>query len=358
MSVKFDYVKIIKLLVYLFVLISSICLMSFKIYKYDFKNLLRVISNISVRMTIPSSKKSEEIDVKMYELDYLNKEEFGNEELTEIDDETYKEIDKEINNQYKKKNNKVLEIQMGKSGIKCGNFYVKNKTGRNIDFEKYLSRNPKINIRNKKSPIVLIYHTHTTESYMGSSSDSRTQNKMKNIVSVGNEICKKLKEHGIEYIHDDTVHDYPNYNGAYTRSAKTLKEYIRKNPGLQLTIDLHRDSMGDNKSGKIKPVFITKSNKKSAQIMFVSGCGIDKSLNFPNWEKNLSLSLNLQNVCEKCFPGLTREFLIKNSRYNQNISPGSILIEVGSDANSLEEAKEAARMLGESLAIFLKRYLK
>lgn len=331
--------------------------MSFKIYKYDFKNLLRIISNISVRMVIPSSTKSEEIDIKVDNFNDAEKEELNEENLDEEESSEF-DVEKKIDNECEKKKNKVLEIQMGKSGIKCGNFYVNNKTGKNIDFEKYLYRNPKINIRNKKAPVILIYHTHTSESYMGSSSDSRTQNKTKNMISIGNEICKKLKEHGISYIHDDTVHDYPNYNGAYTRSAKTLKEYIKKNPGLQLTIDLHRDSMGDNKLGKIKPVFTTKSKKKSAQIMFVSGCGIDKSLNFPNWEKNLSLSLNLQNVCEKCFPGLTREFLIKNSRYNQNISPGSILIEIGSDANSLDEAKEAARMLGESLAIFFRRYLK
>ena len=355
-SIKFNYIKIVKSAVYSFVLISSVCLMSFKIYKYDFKKLLRIISDISVRMTIPASKKSEEIVAQIDDVNAFEKEEFDEEEFDEVESS---ECDKEkkTDNEYDKKNSKVLEIQMGKSGIKCGNFYIKNKTGKNIDFEKYLSRSPKINVR-KKSPVVLIYHTHTTESYMGSSSDSRTQNKTKNIVSIGDEICKKLKEHGIKCIHDDTVHDYPNYNGAYTRSAKTLRECIKKNPGLQLIIDLHRDSMGDNKSGKIKPVFTTKNNKKSAQIMFVSGCGIDKSLNFPNWEKNLSLSLNLQNVCEKCFPGLTREFLIKNSRYNQNISPGSVLIEIGSDANSLDEAKEAARMLGESLAIFFKRYLK
>ena len=161
---------------------------------------------------------------------------------------------------------------------------------------------------------------------------------------------------GINAIHDCTLHDYPEYIGSYSRSAKTVREIMKKNPDIQISIDIHRDSIGGNNE-RIKPTFTTKNGQKASQIMFISGCGINKSLKFPNWEQNLILAMNLQNICEKNFPGLTRELFVKNVKYNQDISPGSLLIEVGSDMNTIEESKLAGRMLGDSLGIFLNNYI-
>ncbi len=264
----------------------------------------------------------------------------------------------------KKKLCKIFEVQLGNSGIKCGNFYVKNKTGKKIDFDKYLSKSPKFKANNNK-PVILIYHTHTSERYMTKDDGTfpedfyaRTQDNSKNVVAIGEEIVKTLKKKGINAIHEKTIHDYPSYNGSYSRSAKTIMNCLKENPEIQILIDIHRDSMGENKTGKIKPTFRTKNGKKAAQIMFVSGCGINKSMKFPLWEKNLTLALNLQSVCEKNFPGFTRELIIKNSKYNQQLSTGAILIEVGSDMNTVEESKLSAQMLGESLAAFFKKFSK
>ena len=338
---------------YIVVLTFSTLLMAFNIYKSDFSTLWNRICNLSVKMSLPSFSqekicnsaptKEEENNIDDNELDI--DDDSNNYTNNSPAQETFKE----------QKNSNIIETQMGQKGLKCGNFYVKNKTGKEINFDNYLSKTPKIKIKNRNSPIVLIYHTHTSEGYSGC---SRTQDNTKNVVSVGDEIVKTLESKGIKSIHDISVHDFPKYDGAYNRSAETVKKNIKKKSDIQILIDIHRDSMGDNITGRIKPTFKSKNGKKAAQIMFVSGCGINKSLNFPNWEKNLILALNLQSVCERCFPGLTREFLIKNSKYNQNLNPGSILIEIGSDANSLDEAKIAARMLGESLAIFLKRFIK
>ena len=350
---------------YILVLLFSVVLMGFKIHKSDFLSLWNRICYISVKMSIPGVKPEYKIcNSNLAKEENEQNKNDNDEEESESDEEDFK--DEDLNNDgqiqetlsKKKVDSKCLEIQMGKNGIKCGNFFVKNKTGKEINFENYLSKTPNIKLKNKKFPTVLIYHTHTSEGYFDVEKKTRTQDKTKNVVAVGNEIVQSLEKNGIKTIHDETVHDFPNYNGAYVRSAKTVKENLKKNPEIQIAIDIHRDSMGDNITGRVKPTFKTKIGQKAAQIMFVAGCGINKSLNFPNWERNLTLALNLQSVCEKCFPGLTREFLIKNSKYNQNLTPGSILIEIGSDANSIQEAKISAKMLGEAISIFLKRFLK
>lgn len=343
------------------IIFLSTILSIFNIFHHNTINIINQIENLAVLMSMPnlgisnSKSNSENLDkICMESSDNL-----------ELDYDSYEEQDKldVINNQ--NDSYKIFEAQFGKSGIKCGNFFIKNKTGSNINFEDYLSKVPELSVKNKKKPVVLIYHTHTSEGYMDKDDGSfpkdfspRTQDKSKNVTAIGEELSKTLKENGISTLHDTTFHDYPVYEGAYKRSAKTVKEYIKKNPEIIITIDVHRDSMGENKTGKIKPTFKAKNNKKAAQIMIISGCGINKSLNFPNWEKNLVFALNLQKICEQECPGLTREFLIKNSRYNQDLTKGSILIEVGSDMNTIEESKLAAKIFGKSLSNFIKKFTK
>jgi len=273
-------------------------------------------------------------------------------------------------NEFKQKNSnnfKVIETQFGASGIKCGNFFVKNSTGKQIDFNSYLAKKPKIKIKNKKDPIVLILHTHTTEGYLDRDDGTvpenfypRTQDKNRNVVAVGEEIVKSLKNKNINAIHDTTVHDYPSYSGSYSRSAKTVRENIKKYPSIQIVIDIHRDSMGEKETGRIKPTFKTKDGEKCAQIMFVIGCGFDGT--FKNWEENLSFALNIQSICEKKFPGLTRALTLKNAKYNQNLKPLkfqgkgsliSVLIEVGSDMSTTNECKKSGEMFAESLKAFI-----
>ena len=355
---KSQFLKILISIFYLLITLFSILIVTFKLYRLNWTKLLNKFCYLAVKISVP----------EIYEVDKTNNfsDKFGNFEQGEKYEKIFQNENKSCFNASENFTSyKILETQFGKSGIKCGNFYIKNKTGSSINFDKYLNKKPKLSIKSKKTPLVLIYHTHTSESYVENDNgvipknfNARTQNNDKNIVAVGKKLSETLKKSGIPVIHDITVHDFPNYNGAYQRSAETVKKYIDKYSQIPIVIDLHRDSIGNDKTGRIKPVFRAKNNKKSAQVMFVCGCGVNKSLKFSNWGKNLSLALNLQNICEEKFPGFTRELIIKNIVYNQNLTSGAILIEIGSDVNTLEESKLAAQMLGESIFYFLQKFAK
>ncbi len=251
---------------------------------------------------------------------------------------------------------KIIESQFGQAGLKYENFCVKNTSGTEIDIAKELSLKPDVCIKKSGEPQVLIYHTHTSESYLKKDEGffyesyyPRSTDGSRNVTKVGEEIAKKLNEHGIVTIHDTTYHDSPTYKGSYSRSCKTIRENLDKYPSIQVTIDIHRDSMGSPESGKVKPTFRINGNK-AAQIMVVAGCDKDGSAEFPDWEYNLRLALRVQQKCETMFPGLTRPMSFGNFRYNMNLSHGAMLIEVGSDVNTLGEAVYSGTLVGEALA--------
>lgn len=254
---------------------------------------------------------------------------------------------------------KIIETHIGAGGTKCENFYIKNTTGQDIDFSDLIHKSPDINIKNTSEPQVLIFHTHTSESYMNKDSGffyesfyPRSLNSSKNVVKVGDAITEKLKEHGINTIHDTTYHDNPSYNGSYLRAEKTIRANLEKYPTIQVVIDIHRDSLGTKETGKTKPTFNYK-DKKAAQLMIISGCDPSGSNGFPNWKKNLKLALNIQKYCESMFPGITRPLNFSKVKYNEHLTPGSLLIEIGSDGNTLEEAIYTGSMLGEALSKLL-----
>lgn len=254
---------------------------------------------------------------------------------------------------------RIIESQIGSGGTKCQNFYIKNSTDQDINFETELGINPEISIKQTNDPQVLIFHTHTSESYMYEDSGffyenfyPRSLENAKNVTAVGQAVTDKLIERGINTIHDTTCHDNPSYNGSYSRSAQTIKKNLDQYPSIQVVIDIHRDSLGTTDTGKIKPTF-KYDNKKAAQIMIISGCDPDGRLGFPNWRKNLRFALRVQKYAESMFPGITRPLRFAKVKYNEHLTPGSLLIEVGSDMNTLEEAKRTGVMLGEALAKLL-----
>lgn len=254
---------------------------------------------------------------------------------------------------------KVIESQFSSSGLKVDNFYVKNVSGAEINIDRELSSSPDVHIKSTKDIQVLIYHTHTSESYLRKDQGffyesyyPRSTDSSINVTRVGDAITEKLIEHGISTLHDTTYHDVPTYKGSYARSYKTIKSNLEKYPSIQVTIDIHRDSLGERENGKIKPTFKINGSK-AAQIMIITGFDKDGSLGFPDWEQNLRFALRLQQKCETMFPGLTRPMFLGNVRYNLNLSHGSILIEVGSDVNTLDEAVYSGTLLGESLAHLL-----
>ncbi|MCH5297410.1 MAG: stage II sporulation protein P [Ruminococcus sp.] len=240
------------------------------------------------------------------------------------------------------------------AGTQVKNFYVKNKTDVNYDFSKYLNSPLTFNVeKNVDSPQVLIYHTHTTEGYMDEGVDyfyesfySRTENSDFNVVAVGNKITEVLNSKGISTYHDTTIHD-ATYEGAYERSGNSVNEDMKKYKDIKVVLDIHRDALG-TEDHKIKPVF-TYNGKKAAQIMILSGCD-DGSNWFPNWENNLNFALKIQNKAEELYPGMTRPLSFDYFRYNEYICDGSLLIEIGTDANSIDEVEYSGELLANVLA--------
>lgn len=259
---------------------------------------------------------------------------------------------------------KIIETHISTGGTKCENFYVKNSTGQEINFDEYLAKNPEINIKKTSEPQVLILHTHTSESYMTNDKDffyesfyPRSLNDSENITQVGKIITETLIKNGIHAIHSTVYHDNPSYNGSYSRAAQTIKQNLEQYPSIQVVIDIHRDSLGLKESGKIKPIF-TYQNKKASQLMIICGCDPDETLGFPNWRKNLSLALRLQKYCESMFPGITRPLNFAKVKYNEHLTPGSLLIEIGSEVNTLQESVYTGAMLGEAISKLLKDLIK
>ena len=233
--------------------------------------------------------------------------------------------------------------------------YIKNSTSLNIDIKTSLLNPPKLKIQNTSSPQVLIVHTHTTECYMTEernyytdSDQTRTTNNSKNIVAVGEILKKTLEDGGIGVVHATEKHDYPEYTGSYDRAASTIKKYLKKYPTIKVVIDLHRDSVTSSdgtKSALVKEV----DGKKAAQVMLVSGCQSGTVTGFDNWKENFRLAVRLQQTMEVMYPGLARPILFTPRRYNQHLTEGSLLIECGTEANTLEQAKCSASLLGKSL---------
>lgn len=203
------------------------------------------------------------------------------------------------------------------------------------------------------SPTVLIVHTHATESYTRSSGEIyeesaafRTLDEGYNMISVGDHLAELLEAGGITVIHDRTLHDYPSYNGSYNSSRKAVASYLEQHPGIQLVLDLHRDASGDN-NAQMK-TSATVNGKSSAQLMFVVGTNAS-GLKHPNWEENLSLALKLQTQLERICPGICRNVNLRAQRFNQDISPGALLVEVGAAGNTHAEALTAVEVLSQGI---------
>jgi len=250
----------------------------------------------------------------------------------------------------------IKEVQMPDNGTMYQNIYVKNNTDKHtVNIAEELKKQPAVKIKTDGTPQVLIYHTHTTESYMSklmpffySSFPTRTLDNTQNVVMVGNAIEAELKAAGIGVIHDITIHDYPSYNGAYYRSEDTMKKDIKKYPGIQVTLDIHRDALGGSTGSRIKPT-VTVNGKKAAQLMIVSGCDDDGTQDFPNWEYNLRFALRLQQSSVSLYPGLARPIDFCNDQYNENRTKGSLLVEFGTEVNTVEEATYSGSLFGKAL---------
>lgn len=206
--------------------------------------------------------------------------------------------------------------------------------------------------RTTEGPLVLIVHTHTSEAYRPTkehnytpTDNDRTEDTDFNVARVGRELCDALNTLGISAVHDETLCDYPSYNGSYKKMLSVSEEALKKYPSVQIVIDLHRDAMITSDGTKISTV-ATVNGEKAAQIMLVVGTDAN-GLYHPSWQRNFSLAVKLQQAFGEKYPSLARPINVRCERFNGHISPGEILIEVGTNGNTLSEALLSAHAIAD-----------
>lgn len=222
------------------------------------------------------------------------------------------------------------------------NVEIKNKSGYDLTEDMLV---PDVSLENKKD--IIIFHTHTCESYTPSENfnyqqtgNYRTTDLNYSIARVGTELEELLKYRGYNVIHDMTLHDFPSYSGSYGNSMQTVSNILANN-SAQVIIDLHRDAVGD---GTTYGPTVKINDETVAQLMLVVGTDAG-GLEHPNWRENLKFAVKLQAKANEMYPGLFRPINLSTARYNQNLSKGAIIIEVGATANTMEQSLGSMKYL-------------
>ena len=231
-----------------------------------------------------------------------------------------------------------------------GNVKIKNQTDYQLTQEMLT---PDITIENKN---ILIFHTHSCESYTASeqypytpTGNFRTTDLNFTVTRVGTELTTQLQQYGYNVIHDTSYHDYPSYNGSYTNSLKTVESLLQTNPS-DIIIDLHRDAIG-SRSDYAPTAKI--GDEEAAQIMFVIGTNAG-GLWHPNWNQNLKFAVKVQEKAEELYPGLFKPIMLTTSRYNQHTGKYANIIEVGATGNTLEQCLTSMKYLAKVMDEIMK----
>lgn len=234
-----------------------------------------------------------------------------------------------------------------------GGLNIKNETDYSPDISAILANGPQLTLP-AEGPQILIIHTHGSEAFTQAGLDryesednSRTSDTRYNIVRVGDELAGIFEEAGLKVIHDREIYDYPSYTGSYTRSGAAIEEYLDQYPDIAMVIDLHRDALGAD--GVVYKTVAEEQGVCASQVMLLVGSDAS-GLEHPNWQTNLSLALYLQQKVSEAHPTLMRPVSLVQQRYNQHLTPGSMIIEVGSNGNTLQEALAAIRLFGNAAA--------
>ena len=203
---------------------------------------------------------------------------------------------------------------------------------------------------NKKD--ILIFHTHTCESYTSSEKYSyeqtgsfRTTDLNFSVARVGDELTSQLNSYGFNVSHDKTYHDYPAYSGSYARSLTTVQNILNSGSKADIVIDIHRDAIADSSyAPKVKI-----GEEYASQLMFVIGTN-GSGLEHPNWIQNLKFAIMVQQKANEMYPGLFKPIVVRSSRYNQHLTKCSSIIEVGATGNTLDEANTSMKYLAKVLS--------
>lgn len=203
----------------------------------------------------------------------------------------------------------------------------------------------------QQEPTVLIVHSHATESYANTqdyeeSSAYRTMDKAHNVVAVGTALAQALEAGGIGVIHDTTLHDHPSYSDSYAHSRETVQAYLDKYPSIALVLDIHRDAVTDD--GEEMAFTVPYGGQDAAQLMLVVGTDAG-GLTHPQWQSNMSLAVKLHAQLEKTCAGICRPISFRSQRFNQDLSTGALLIEVGAAGNTQQEALRSVEVLARAI---------
>ena len=234
-----------------------------------------------------------------------------------------------------------------------GGLSIKNETSYDIDVSGMLSEGSQVKLP-AGEPQILIIHTHSSEAYTPAGLDryeasdtNRTEDTDYNIVRIGDELTALFQQAGLNVIHDREIYDYPSYTGSYERSGAAVQSYLEQYPSIAVVIDMHRDALGAN--GVVYKTMAEESGVCASQVMLLVGTD-DSGLYHPNWRSNLSLALYLQNAVSAVHPTLMRPVSLVQQRYNQHLTGGSLILEVGSSGNTLQEALAAIRLFADAAA--------
>ena len=234
----------------------------------------------------------------------------------------------------------------------AGGLYLYNRTSLDVDLAAAASATVPITLP-EEGPQILIIHTHGSEAYTPDGTDvytpsdnnTRTLDTNYNMVRVGTEMEKVFTEMGLGVVHDTTLYDYPQYNGAYDRSAQAVKAYLEQYPTIRIVLDVHRDAL-IGEDGTVYKAVTTVDGTSTAQVMLVLGSS--EGGEHPNWMENLTLACKIQNGMNTLYPTLARPMTMRSSRYNQQLCSGSLLVEVGTHGNTLQEALAGARLFARA----------
>ena len=225
---------------------------------------------------------------------------------------------------------------------------IRNKTDLEADIATLMAE-PLTQRLSAAGPQILIIHTHGTEAYLPAAGEEytpsdpyRTTDPERSVIRVGDALCSALEEYGLRVLHDRTLYDYPSYAGSYERAAASIEAYLAEYPDIALVLDVHRDAIGDAST-----VYKTcAAANGTAQVMLV--CGTDEYLEHPLWRENLKLALAMQAAAMSANGTLMRPIHLAPERYNQQYTTGSLIIEVGTNGNTLSEALAAAELFGRA----------
>ena len=245
----------------------------------------------------------------------------------------------------------------GEKYIPCGSGSIKNNTSvSSADIAAEITNPLPFAVEwNSPDPQILIMHTHATEDYRLSAGPwyrpgdgSRTTDRDLNMCAVGRVMADTLNAAGLNTLHDETLNDYPSYTGSYANSRAVVQRYLAQYPSIKVVLDVHRDAIETEGGSRMAPV-CTVDGRQAAQVMIICGCDNGSSISLPNYRQNLRFAAAWERAMEGTFPGLTRPVLFSYRFYNQDLTTGSLLIEVGGHGNNLNEALYAGQLAAEGL---------